>query len=460
MKWKENKWKVLSASIVLILLIAGTYVATADTGGKLTNTELSMPERKAIPVDKEDWPKNWEEVKTHDELARFFEMRYPFLMMAKEKGVTTQPDVSLTLDGLEGRVQVEEVWHRGPRLVFLYSIDLSLLIADEKDKDYAFINKGIQLQNISIKGNDLVEEQELQAIGLFEPGMAVVFENRLYGVIESSPVLNQAKDFTGFSIEEKFHHTLDTTLALQINGEVYETNAFPVEYKYIPEEQVVRTYEFEDTLTTDDATITPLYAEINLNQSFIKLKIDSEREIAPTIDAYLLAPTGERIVVAPYMLPVEGEDDVYKLFIHPLTPLEGDIILTINSIHFMEPVDTSFTVTIPEKGRVTSDEEKVVASILGTDLLLSHIQKDARNLEVGLTIDDTTESSFFANNQGVSDQAITFTTDNGESGTPFIGGFNEKLVINVPTRKIRDASTITFDFHKAALREPINHTFQ
>ena len=195
--------------IIAVLLVfgIGAYVTTSGEGEKLTSEQ--EPQRKAKAVDQDKLPIDWAEVETEEELNDFYKRQIPKIEQVRERDLMTSPDESMTIPDKEGRVQINEVWHSGQQIYYLYSVDLSLLV-EEEDDDNRYLNDPPQVDQLKIEETGEIQSQILHAFSSLRRDEAVIYENRLYGIIHSMPITKEGIDdpYVGFSqMPESFQGT-------------------------------------------------------------------------------------------------------------------------------------------------------------------------------------------------------------------------------------------------------------
>jgi hypothetical protein len=337
---KKAKWIGIIA--VLLTFVTGTYVMTADNGQKMTYTEDSKPQRKAKPVEKDKLPIQWNEVDTYEQVESFFEQYIPGLHLAREYGVTTAPKQSVEIPGSDGRIQVNEVWHSGHTIHIFYSIDLSAIVGEDASGNTP------SLESITIEEKNDIQNQTLRSFSQpirFEQG--VIFENRLYTVIQAPPISQKPETSNNWRNIENipaFNQNLNTIFKFQLGGETYQPDSIPIHYQYDPGKNTLGTYTFDHTYKENGLTISPLTLKLGIEYSHIKIKVKSElSEFNQSLDATFITDRNEHIPLSLYLQKDPEQDDVYTGFIRPLRYKPEKATLKIRNIHLSDGSSYSFS---------------------------------------------------------------------------------------------------------------------
>ncbi|KHE68537.1 hypothetical protein, partial [Halobacillus sp. BBL2006] len=370
---RKAKWIGLIA--VLIAFAAGTYVMTEDNGEKMTYTEDSKPQRKAKPVEKDKLPILWNEVDTYEQVEGFFEQYIPGLHLAREYGVTTAPKQSVEIPGRDGRIQVNEVWHSGHTIHIFYSIDLSAIVGEDASGDAPY------LESVSIEKKNDIQKQTLRSFGQpirFEQG--VIFENRLYTVIQVPPISQKPETANSWRNTESipaFNQNLNTIFKFQLGGQTYQPDSIPIHYQYDPEKNTLGTYTFDHTYNENGLTIAPLTLKLGIDYSHIKMKIKSESsEFNHSLDATLITDKNEHIPLSLYLQKDPEQKDVYTGFIRPLRYKPEKATLKIRNIHLRDGSSYSFSIKTSQIKRKDQSHQRIdkkVAEAYQTDVYLKEI---------------------------------------------------------------------------------------
>ncbi|RWZ52341.1 hypothetical protein EQV77_15545 [Halobacillus fulvus] len=468
---KKVKW--ISIAVVLLVFAAGTYIFTSGSEGKLTSGPDSQPMRKAKPVDEEDLPVKWTEADTYEEVQAFYEERVPRLEKARAKELTTFPEQTATVPGLDGRLQINEVWHSGQTMYFMYSLDLSLLVEQKEDeKENSFFDRSPELQEMTITTNE-GDEHPLHAYSSMRFPDVITYKNRLYGVIQSIPVSENGLPLGQMgTMNATINEQFDTSLNLRINGETYQSEPIPVSYVYDPEQSKIGTYTFSDQYEQNGITIEPLELVMTLSADYIDLKIESEnKSFQGSLEGAI--ETGEKATTfAPYIQPVEESDNIYRAYIPPLENLPEDLSLRIDQVHFSEESGASFTVDIPEKGEEQQFNENKIVEKYDTTVFLKSVRNETAGEFIAslkterqsenqqqFLLEVSPEYHFSYRNDR---DSITFKTDRGFSGTPSFskqstnGGLTR---LHVPQHMLKGSEQITFTFNNLLYAQKIDRTF-
>ncbi|RWZ52340.1 hypothetical protein EQV77_15540 [Halobacillus fulvus] len=453
---KKVKW--ITLVIALVVFTFGTYLFSSSPEEKLTFEPDSAPERKAKPVDMEDLPVQWEEAESLDEISRFYERRIPSLQLAREKNLTTSPQKSTTVPNLDGRMQINEIFHSGETIYYLYSLDLSLLVPKESQSgSYT----PPQVSQVFLQQAGQVENQTLPASGTLGFSDAKIFENRLYGFLESDSISQTP--------ERSLSEEIPTSLQLYVNGTMYRSTPVPVAYRYDQASQILQTLTFDDSYKRGGLTITPLEVEFSVDTNHILLYVEDEnRAFDQIVDARMQTGDGQFLPLSPYLHATEEGQNVYKGYFRPLRQVPEQLSFTIRDLYLREPVPFSFSLDLPDltQGATVLLDEKVGevidTSVIvdsftyepehGLDIQVNYRPQALRQPEkmAGIPLSDSNEAS----------SLVTFETDLNTSGSvEYSGGMNLSSGLFIPTSSLEGASRIEITFHEIAIAKRINQTF-
>lgn len=460
----KQKWLMVVGA--LIAFAAGAYIVTSGDGEKLTSDE--KPERKARPVDMEKLPVDWREVDSEDDLEEFYIERIPDLPLARKKGVTTSPEEMMTVEGKEGRIQINEVWHRGQRMTFLYSIDLSLLI-DQEDNTYI---QPPRIDTVDIEQSGDIPAQVLHGYSELDKSNAVIFENRLYGVLQTQPLSKDVeKDQGPVPPAEPVDAIAKTSLKVNLSAEILNTDSIAVPYQYNPKAQQIASREFSGSYSKDDLTIEPQDFVMSLSSNYITIKLESEnKQFNRTLEGRIVIDD-RKLPFSPYLQPVEGEKDVYKAYFGSLPEVPDDVSLRIRSIDMKEKQSLSFTLDIPDledKDHYEKHLDRKVAEANNTDIYLEQLNYH-KNYGMDFSLKyrpqqpeqmSTVVGTLDTFNPEHNQEDITVQTDNGHSGYANTAGSRLRSNVNIDHDLLEGATRATVTFHSLAVSHKINHTFE
>ncbi len=476
MKKQANKQKAMIIIAVLLVFGIGAYVTTSGQGEKLTSEQ--EPQRKAKAVDQDKLPIDWAEVETEEELNDFYKRQIPNIEQVREKELMTSPDESMTIPDKEGRVQINEVWHSGQQIFYLYSIDLSLLVEEEGDKN-RHLNDPPQVDQLSIEETGEIKAQTLNAFSSLRHNDAVIYENRLYGNIHSIPITKEGMDDVYMNVSqmpESFQGTAETSMRLRINGETLETEPIPVTYSYDPDKQIIATLPFSGSYTKNGLTIEPTELVMSVSSNYIKMRIkDKSNQFNHTLEGRVISDEQE-VPFSPRLQKVEGEENMYRAYFGAFnqssTEKPDKLSLDIRNVHLIKEDSYSFTFDLPElegTDHVSKELTKKVAEKYqtnvylqdmnyhknhGLDLSLRYTPKDAGQKEklVGTTI-------FNGQTTPPQTEHISIVTDNGNDGFVGAGGSERTSRITIPDNLLDGASSVTVTFNKVVVANKIDQTF-
>ncbi|MBA2176697.1 hypothetical protein H0266_17550 [Halobacillus locisalis] len=476
MKKQANKQKAIIIIAVLLVFGIGAYVTTSGEGERLTSEQ--EPQRKAKAVDQDKLPIEWAEVETKEELNDFYRRQIPKIDQIRERELMTSPGQSMTVPDKEGRVQINEVWHSGQQIFYLYSIDLSLLVEEEGDTNH-YLNDPPQVDQLKIEETGDIQSQTLHAFSSLRHNEAVIFENRLYGIIHSMPIMKEGMDdpYMSFSqMPESFQGTAKTSIRFRINGETIETEAIPVPYSYDPDKQTIATLPFSGSYSDNGLTIEPTELVMSVSTNYIKMRIKDDNNLFNhTLEGRVISDDQE-VPFSPRLQKIDGEENMYRAFFGPLnessTEIPDKLSLDIRNVHLIKENPYSFTFELPElegTDHVNKELTKKVAEKYETNvylqdmnyhknhgltLSLRYTPKDAGQKEklVGTTI---------FNGQTPPDQTdhISVVTDNGNDGFVGTGGSERTSRLDIPDSLLDGASSVTVTFNEVVVANKIDQTF-
>ncbi|WP_079477174.1 hypothetical protein [Halobacillus salinus] len=459
----KQKWLMIIG--VLAIFAAGAYIATSGSATKLTSEQ--KPERKAKPVDLEELPVDWKEVESEEELEAFYTRHIPELPLAREKGVTTSPEDMMTVEGKEGRVQINEVLHGGRQMTFLFSMDLSLLV-DEEENYF----QPPRIDTVDIKESGDIPAQTLRGFSELDESSAIIFENRLYGILQTQPITKDGEtDLESFPIAEPINAEAKTSLKINLQADILHTDPVPVSYQYDPEEHKIATREFEGTYSNDGVTIEPKEFVMSLESNYITLYVKSEdKEFNRTLEGRLQMDDRTQ-PFSPYLQPIEGEKDMYKAYFGTSPEVPEDIALKIRSIDMKENESFSFTFDVPELGdheRFEKNIDRTVAEKHGTDIYLDRLhyhEQYGMNFALNYRPQDPEQDKMIVGtmnnfNPEPNPKDVSVTTDNGQSGYARVSGSRLQSNVDIQPDLLEGASSATITFNTISVSHKIDHTFE
>ncbi|MGI8316425.1 hypothetical protein [Halobacillus mangrovi] len=462
----KSKW--IGIVVVLLAFAVGTYVMTADSDQKMTYSKDSKPQRKAKPVDKEQLPIQWNEVDTYTQVQAFFNEYIPGLQLAREYDVTTTINQSAAIPGRDGRMQVNEVWHSGHVIHIFYSIDLSALIEDHTQGDPPY------LQEISIEGNDGIENQTLRSFGQpirFEQG--VIFENRLYTVVQVPPITENNHPPGKWNPENTppVDQTLSTLFQLEFENQSYQPEAIPIHYQYDPAKNTIGTYTFHKSYSHDGLTVKPLELKLGIEFSHIKLKIKSEdAQFNRSLDATLIIDEDEQIPISLYLSETEQED-VYIGFVRHLRSVPKKATLKISNVHLRNGTSYSFSVDVSQSKDKNQRIDKKVAEAFQTDVYLKEISsRGTAGTDLSLAFrpqNDDQKTKLIGVSPSPIDsenyerpQVVHIENDKGEATQTEYGGSERNAFISIEEDLLTDANQLEVTVNGIVFSKKIDQTFE
>ncbi|WP_035552143.1 hypothetical protein, partial [Halobacillus sp. BBL2006] len=471
---KQRKWIVVAA--VFLAFAIGAYVATAGQGDKLSYSEQSQLKRKAKAVDMDKLPVGWREVENEEEIKKFYEGKIRSLKLAREKGLTTTPEISTPVQQRDGRLQINEVWHNGHTITILYSIDLSTLVKEQKKAP----TRPPFVESLRLGKANNQNKMTIDSYGRpiqFTEG--VVYKNRLYTYTQTPSFTEEGMRRNDRLELEPFHKKLETAFEFRINGRNFQTEAVPVQYNYNPEEQKLGHYTFSDTYQKNGLTIQPLELTTGLDKSTIKLRVeDANDRFNQMIEASLMIEDGKRVSLPLPLRKVQGEEDVYtsEFFSNILNEKEPEAItFTIERVHLSGDTSYSFDLDVSKDDLTRSAIKRInekVAEAFETDVTL--VQKDSRGRNNGLNVQLKYEPHDFEQEQMLVASSPFFyseapnnrpknvhiESDNGESDEVTMMGGGDFAYFNVRNNLIKDADKLSITVKDVALASRIDQSFE
>ena len=477
MKKQANKQKAMIIIAVLLVFGIGAYVTTSGEGEKLTSEQ--EPQRKAKAVDQDKLPIDWAEVETEEELNDFYKRQIPKIEQIRERELMTSPEESMTIPDKEGRIQINEVWHSGQQIYYLYSVDLSLLVEEEGD-DNRYLNESATSRSTDrLKKPAISNRKRCTLSALFRQDEAVIYENRLYGIIHSMPITKEGMDdpYVNFSqMPESFQGTAKTSMRLRINGETLETEAIPVTYSYDPDKQTIATLPFSGSYSENGLTIEPTELVMSVSTNYIKMRIkDDSNQFNHTLEGRVISDEQE-VPFSPRLQKVEGEEHMYRAYFGPLNESSTDVpdklSLDIRNVHLIKEDPYSFTFDLPElegTDHVSKELTKKIAEKYQTNVYLQDMNYN-KNHGLGLSLRYTPKDAgqkeklvgtTIFNGQTTPPQTehISIVTDNGNDGFAGSGGSERTSRIDIPDNLLDGASNVTITFNKVVVANKIDQTF-
>ncbi|WP_226585278.1 hypothetical protein [Halobacillus litoralis] len=453
----------------MIIFAAGIYVFTSDSKGKLTNNETSQPMRKAESVDMENIPGTWKKAETFEEVNQFFEDKIPGLSLARKEGLTTLPQQSAVLPKRNGRMQINEVWHSGQTIHLFYSLDLSALMDGENSPVYNLPT----LEAVHIdKTEDTTEETFQTHSNHIYSKEIILFENRLYGVIQT-PGITENWDYQQTMLDKDYDQTIPTSLDLRIDGSTIRSEAMPIRYFHDKEAHSVQTYTSEDVYSNNGLVIEPLEVELKVNVSRIKMKIKGEGvTFNETIEAHLETKDGREIPIA--RIYNEKEDQVYEGWFQPVKEVPEDISLVIDSVHLREDRPYSFNVDLTQFETFTNASDimdKKVGEAHETDIMLNRIDlhnSEHMSLQLNYNPHEYEQKEkligapFNAYNYSQEHEikGVSIESNDGLTAKGELYGHDNRSDINFHAKKFKNSSTLKVTVNKMVFSRDLNQRFE
>ncbi|ARI78929.1 hypothetical protein [Halobacillus mangrovi] len=470
---KQKKWFIVAA--VFLAFAIGAYVTTADQEEKLQYSKETKLQRKAKAVEKENLPLSWREVESEEEIKEFYEGKIRSLKLARDKGLTTKPQVSTSVQRRDGRIQINELWHNGRVVHILYSIDLSTLVSEEKNK----YTRPPSLQSLQLEAASQ-SEISVETFGRpikFPEG--VIFKNRLY-------TFAQVPSFTGKGVPEDrntrfkpFDKELATTFNFHINGQAFQTEPVPLHYIYSPEEHHLGTYTFSKTYEEKGLMIHPLELNMGLDKNTFTIKIrDKAGAFNQMIEGAILMGNGQRISLAPALEKISGKEGVYETEFY--TSFEGKkppetITFNLERVHLAGDDSYSFDLEVSEKDLNNASRklvDKKIAEAKGTDIILmqknQHGSRNSMNVQLNFRPQDheqeevlvSSSPAFYSKTPDQRPKNVHIKSDNGKADKVLMRGSGDFGYFDVKEDLIKGASNLSVTVKNVPHAKKINHSFE
>ncbi|WLR48254.1 hypothetical protein LC065_03095 [Halobacillus litoralis] len=476
MKKGTNKSKWILIVVSLMVLAIGAYVYTGNSEEKLALTTDSKPMRKAKSVDLEEFPLQWREVDTFEQVNEFYEERIHGLSIAREKGLTVRPQESTPIPDKDGRMQINEVWHSGPTIHVLYSIDLSALTRkDDDDEEAKYLIQPPSVESVHIESMSGSDKQSFQQHSQpLHPRDTVVFENRVYGLLQIPPITEKwGYNFDPHDVKDYDEEFL-TSLSLRIGHRTVETEAVPVRYVHDRDEHVLQSYTPDEVYSDDVVTVEPTSVNIGVASSYVKMKIEIEgRELGQSVHATIKTEEGSEHPVTLY-LNETGEENVYEAWFQPVSvQMKGAVSLTLDSLQIQDATPYSFTVDMsPFKEH--SNESVVLNEKVGeahnTNIILEQVDSfSGTNMNLQLKYEpqepDQKEKVVGAqlapmnSLQEEREKFVKVVTNEGETIDANLWGHDKRGDIHFQSPELKNAREITVTVNKMVYAHKLGHTF-
>lgn len=469
----KSKWILIATS--LIILVVGAYFFTDSGEDKLVLSTDSKPMRKAKPVDLEDFPLQWKEVETYEEVNQFYEERVQGLKLARKEGLTTYPQESFPIPDKDGRMQVNEVWHSGHMIHILYSIDLSALTEEDHDEQgNPYLSRPPALEAIHIKKSTETNEQSFESHSReLNPHETIVFENRVYSLIQVPPITEEwGYNYTREDIRN-YNEEFLTSFRLRIDLETIETEGIPIRYKHDLEGHVLDTFTTDEVYEDGNVTIEPLEVNIGVASSHVKMRVDAEdKEIGHSIQAVIKSEEGARHPISLFLSPTQ-EGNVYESWFHPASELPGDVSMELESIHLKDDTPYSFDIDMTQfedNRRVSKTFDRKVGEAYDTDIILKRVNiHNRQQMDIELQYEPHHEQQ---SKKLVGAQVHRLNTtpkeqkkygevisDNGKTAEAVIWGHDQQGNINFQLRPFRNSDNLTITVKRMIYSQQLDHTF-
>ncbi|MCA0972549.1 hypothetical protein LCM20_18280 [Halobacillus litoralis] len=465
----KQKWGIIA--LVLFVFAVGAYITTSGTGSsKLTSEEKA--ERKAKPVDMDQLPIDWEEVESKEALNDFYTGRIPQLELAREKGATTSPEEMMTVEGKDGRIQINEVWHRGHQVIYLVSIDLSLLT--EEDEEDAFYSQPPRIDKLDISETEEVPAQQLHGFSQLDTSEAVIFENRLHGILRSRPLSENPTDNQEVMPEiEPIDAEAMTSIKLNLSDEIIHTDPVTVHYLYDTEQQTIFSDSFSGSYSEDGVTFEPLEFVMRLSGNYMTMRIQDEDQVFNQTLSGTLTIDGQDTSLSPYLQGTDKEN-VYKIhFGGPLEEVPENVSFTIDRVDFIEETPLSFKLKSKEWEEAQAKGEpfnRTVAEKYQTELIIQRLNYD---VDHGMDFmvkyrpeSNQQETTVVAPNRlptngdpSAQRSSVRITNNNGETGYADVYGNMDESHININPELFEEADSLTVTFEEIVVSSKIDETF-
>ncbi|MEC3882130.1 hypothetical protein VKA52_00090 [Halobacillus sp. HZG1] len=476
MKKGTNKSKWILITVSMIVLAIGAYFFTDSSEDKLALKTDSSPMRKAKAVDLEEFPLQWREVDTYEQVNDFYEERIHGLSLAREKGLTARPQESTPIPDKDGRMQINEVWHSGPTIHVLYSIDLSALTRKDKDdEETKYLVQPPSVEGINIESMNGSDQQSFQQHSQpLHPRDTVVFENRVYGLIQLPPITEEwGYNFDPHDIKD-YDQKFLTSFNLRIDHRTIETKGMPVRYFHDKDGHVLQSYTTDEVYADDLVTVEPTSVNIGVASSYVKMKIKAEgKEIGQSVHALIKTEEGSEHPVRLYLNETE-EENVYEAWFQPPSePLTEAVSLELGSLHIHDDTPYSFTVDMTQF-KDHSNESVVLNEKVGeaynTDIILEQVDSfSGTNMNLQLKYEpheaDQEEKLVGAQLAPMNsleeerEKFIEVVTNEGETTEANIWGHDNRGDIHFQSPALRNAEEITVTVNKMVYAHRLGYTF-
>ncbi|QAS52521.1 hypothetical protein [Halobacillus litoralis] len=468
-----NKWKTILIVSSLLIFGIGTYLYTGDSEGKLTHGRDSQPMRQAKAVDMDDLPLEWTEVESFEEVQSFYEERVPGLALAREEGLTTLPGESTPIKDRDGRMQINEVWHNGHTVQIFYSIDLSTFIGDDKEKN-KFLNRPPSLEGIHIEESGDFEEQTFSTHSReLHPRDTVVFENRLYSMVQAPPITNSEWGYEYIPEEIKnFNQEIATSFDLRMDGETIRTEPLPVLYVHDKEKHIIGQYTTDETYSENGITIEPIEIKLGIASSQVKMRIEHDQaDFNQSVQAFIRTETGEKVPLSHFS---EQEDGLYVSSFQPFQEIPEKVSLEFEAIHLKEDKPYSFDVDMTQFQGFDSETKMIdekVGEAYGTDIILKRVNthgghhmdmelnfkphsNDQKKHLVGAALD------YYQQPQETMERHVQVESNDGETVEGDFYGHDQQGNINFEAGKFRNSSTLSITVDQIVYAQSIDESFE
>ena len=472
--WKnKNKWKWLGIIAVLLIFAIGTYVTTSDSKDRITYSQKSKPQRKAKPVNQDDLPTKWQEVESYEKINDFYKERVPGLEIAQEKGLTTFPQETAKLPQRDGRMQINEVWHSGRSIYIFYSIDLSALITEETN---SYVNNVPSVEEVKLKKK---QDADTQTLSTHAPpmqyGEGVIFENRLYSMVQTIPIPKEGEPDRMVPNPEEFNQQLLTSMTFRIDGNMYESKSMPVQYTFDPDKNRLGQYTFDRIYQNDGLAVEPLEINLGITESFLKVRVDHQQaKFNSSLNATLITKDGKQVPITPFLQKVEGKENIYEGYFRPVYSVPEEVSLEVKNVHLTSGDSFSFNVDLSEinpKVRGNTSVNKKAAEIYNTNVYIEQLNthgEHGMDVRLGFRPQDFEQPKKLI---GISPRQmggpaferpknVHIESDNGKEANVEYGGSEDSAYINVKDSLVQDASNLEITLKNAVFTEQIDQTFE
>ncbi|MBX0359607.1 hypothetical protein [Halobacillus sp. Nhm2S1] len=477
MKKGTNKSKWILIIVSLMVLAIGAYVYTDSSEEKLALSTDSKPMRKAKSVDLEEFPLQWREVDTFEQVNDFYEERVHNLSLARKKGLTVRPQESTPIPDKDGRMQINEVWHSGTTIHVLYSIDLSALTRKESDDEESkYLVQAPSVESINIESMNGNDKQSFQHHSQpLNPRDTVVFENRVYGLIQLPPITEKwGYNFDHTDIKD-YDEEYMTSFSLRIDHRTIKTDGMPVRYVHDPDKHVLQRYTTDEVYSGDLVTVEPTSVNIGVASSYVKMKVEAEgKEIGQSMHAVIKTDEGSDYPVALYLNETEGKNVYEAWFQPPSNELSGAVSLELQSLHIQDDTPYSFTVDMNQFNDHSNESvvlNEKVGEAYNTDIILEQVDSfSGTNMSLQLKYDPHEvgqEERLVGAQLGQMnslpedrEEYVEVVTNEGETTKANIWGHDKRGDIHFQFPALRDAKEITVTVKKMMYAHKLDHTFE